>query len=389
MNEKILNRQAEFFDIRHAGNTAREIAQQPGMWRKLANILETQRNEISNFMNKVEKVHGLRIVFTGAGSSAFIGESMQMLLSGESGLRCEAVHTTDIVASPDSTLPDTPTLLVSYSRSGESPESIGTLRYAAKRVSKLFNIVFVCKEDSTVAKYASEAGDTLLLNMPPESCDQGFAMTSSVSCMALATWCVFGYRQLDAKLEYIRRLSDIAETEIDKMDESAQHISSWDFDRIVYLGSGALRGLAREAAIKMLELSAGDVNSGWDTPTGFRHGPKSVINASTVTVHLLSNIPHTRRYDDCLLDEVLRQRGENRVVTVSPVSKDAAPSDFNVIYALNEDMRGEIFTYIMDLLFVQLLALEKSIRLGKPTDNPAPGGEVNRVVKGIEIYELE
>ena len=389
IEEMMLNRSKGYYDSRGAGNTAREIAQQPVLWRKLADYLETRRSDIALFMDKMEKVHGLRTVFTGAGSSAFIGESMQMLLSGESSLLCEAVHTTDIVASPESTLAKVPTLLVSYSRSGESPESIGALKYAKKRIPELYNMVFVCKADSSVSKYAKGAGDTLLLNMPPESCDLGFAMTSSISCMALATWCVYGYKDMDRRLTSIRRLADIAEVEMDGLDKAAQTAATWEFDRIVFLGCGTLRGLAREAAIKMLELTAGDVNSGWDTPTGFRHGPKSVVNANTVTVHLMSNLQHTRKYDDSLLIEVLQQRSGNRTIAVAPDFKDAPSSDLDVSYSGSDEVTGEIFPYIMDLLFVQMLALEKSMLLSKTTDNPAPGGQVNRVVKGIEVYPLD
>lgn len=383
-----LNKSQDFFEERHAGHTAREIAQQPGVWRKLADYLETRRDDISAFMNQIEEVPGLRTIFTGAGSSAFIGESMQMLLAGELGLRCEAIHTTDIVASPDSTLHNLPTLLVSYSRSGESPESVGALQYAAKRISKLFNLVFVCKENSTVADYAVKTADTLVLHMPPESCDLGFAMTSSVSCMALATWCVFGYRELDRRLSGLRRFAAHAESAMVQLDVAAQKMAAWEFNRIVYLGCGALRGLAREAAVKMLELTAGEVNSGWDTPTGFRHGPKSVIHADTVTVHLLSNLPFTRRYDDDLVREVLEQRQANRVVAVASAFNERTAADLEVGYPPDEETNGEIYAYIMGLLFVQLLALEKSMALGKTTDNPCAGGQVNRVVKGIKIYDI-
>jgi len=388
MNTTLLNRDQEFFDAKHAGDTAREIAQQPDVWRKLADDLEMRRNDIAAFMEKIEEMPGLRTIFTGAGSSAFVGESMQMLLSGELGLRCEAVHTTDIVASPESTLLDVPTLIVSYSRSGESPESVGALQYAAKRVSELYNIIFVCKDNSSVANYAKDTSDTLVLNMPPESCDLGFAMTSSVSCMALATWCVFGYREFDERLSCVRAIADVVEAGIDALDADAQAVAAWNFDRIVYLGCGALRGLAHEAAIKMLELTAGVVNSGWDTPTGFRHGPKSVINDTTVTVHLLSNLPFTRRYDDSLLCETLRQRRGNKIIAVAPDFDGVDGLDKEVLYASGDGIAAEIYPYIMGLVFVQLLALEKSMLLGITTDNPCAGGEVNRVVKGVEIYPL-
>jgi len=356
------------YQSKNAGNTAREIAQQPAVWRALADALARRKDEIAAFMANHS---GLRTVFTGAGSSAFVGEAMQMLLNRELGLRAEAVHTTDIVATPDSVLFDTPTLLVSYSRSGESPESVGALRYAAKKINGLSNLVLVCKEYSSVARYAAGSAETLVLNMPPESCDLGFAMTSSVSCMALATWCAFGHKEFDQRLAHVRALADTVEKHFDAVCGKARQLATMDFDRLVYLGSGALRGLAREGAVKMLELTAGAVHAGWDTPTGFRHGPKSVINERTMTVHFISPLVFTRQYDRDVLDEIRRQQKGNLVIDVMP------------------DEESEISAYIMGLLFTQLFAMEKSVVLGCNTDSPFAGtGDVNRVVKGVKIYEL-
>lgn len=383
MSDTLLGRNQAHFDQLGAGNTAREIVQQPRLWRDLANALKEKRESIVQFMEKVCAVPSLRVIFTGAGSSAFIGESMQMLLAKELGLSGEAIHTTDIVTAQDATLLDVPTLIVSYSRSGESPESIGALEYATKKVSQLYNLVIVCKDDSSVARYAEQTSDTLVLKMPPESCDLGFAMTSSISCMALATWCAFGYREIEKRLDFIQSIADSVEAEMDTMDEQARIACKWGYDRAVFLGCGALRGLAREAAVKMLELTSGAVNAGWDSSTGFRHGPKSVINGSTLTVHLLSPLEHTRRYDNDLLTEVLRERKGNHVIAVGPeVDADA---DIKVSYA-QPNCCEEISAYLMGLVFVQLLALETSLEHGVTSDDPCAGGEVNRVVQGVTIY---
>jgi tagatose-6-phosphate ketose/aldose isomerase len=67
------------------------------------------------------------------------------------------------------------------------------------------------------------------------------------------------------------------------------------FERIVYLGSNALKGLAREAALKTLELSDGQVVAISDTPLGFRHGPKTIVNAQSLVVVMLGNDHYTRR----------------------------------------------------------------------------------------------
>ena len=389
MENKYLNRDAKYFAEKNATDTACEIANQPATWRKLADYLEANKEEITSFMARIGDIPNLRIMLTGAGSSAFIGESMSMLLANELGLASEAVHSTDIVAAPKATLLNVPTALISYSRSGESPESVGVLQYAGKRIDELFNIVFVCKDNSSVANTAKGLSDTLVLNMPPESCDLGFAMTASVSCMALATWCVFDYKNLSEKIAKIRQIADIAESEMDRLDQAALEIAQWTFDRIIYIGSGTLKGLAHEASIKMMELTAGVVHSGWDAPTGFRHGPKSVINDTTVTVHLLSTEQFTRRYDDCLAREVMGERKGNKVICVSPSFEECRGADAEVLYPDNGVACGEIYSYIMGLIFVQLLAMEKAIIQGNNVDSPSAGGEVNRVVKGVEVYELD
>lgn len=390
MGKPLLNRTEEFFDSAGAGNTAREIARQPDVWRKMAADLDLKRGEITEFMTRAMSVHGLRIVFSGAGSSAFLGESVQQLLFAETDKRVEAIHTTDIVATPECTLKDVPTLLVSYSRSGESPESVCALDYAAAKIKNLFNLVFVCKKNSSVADRASKMPDTLVLNMPPEACDLGFAMTSSVSSMALGTWLAFGGDRMKEREEAVLSLADSTEKELNALDDQAREICGWDFDRIAYLGSGELRGLGREGAVKMLELTAGRVNAVWDAPMSFRHGPKSVVNDNTVTVHLLSERRGTRRYDDGLLEEMIRQKKGNRIISVrSNSSQKTNGADIDVCYSVPEGVDPVMASYIKGLVFVQLLALEKSLFLGSKTDDPCAGGEVNRVVRGVAIYPLD
>ena len=373
-----------------AENTWKEIRQQPGVWCKMADGLTARKAEICDFLQRVEKVENLRTVFTGAGSSAFIGESLQQQIIKEGGLWSEAIHTTDIVSSPQSTLYDVPTLIVSYSRSGESPESVGALKYAALRITKLYNIIISCKRDSSLSRYAEKISDTLLLYMPPECCDLGFAMTSSVSSMALATWCIFGWKEFNKRIEWVRRLSNAVEDVFEHIFECALKTAAWDFDRIIYLGSGPLRGLAREAAVKILELTGGKIVAQWDTPMGFRHGPKSIINKKTVTVHFIAQDPHTYNYDMDVLKEIINQRKGNRVIRVGVQSaaQECSLADMDVLYKKTQSTLGDMSAHIMGLVFAQLLGLVKSVNLGLKADNPSEEGDISRIVKGVNIYPL-
>ncbi len=391
--EKILFGKSEgYYRDRGAILTAGEIAQQPAVWRKAADNMLSRKAEIKEFMDEVMSIKDLRIVFTGAGSSAFIGEAMMFMLANELGIRTEAVHSTDIISAPDSTLFDVPTLLISYGRSGESPESKAVIDFAAKRIKNLYNIVIVCDKNSTLASMGRRMENSMVLDMPEESSDKGFAMTSSVSCMALATWCLFHYKDIEKYASYIKLIADSMSQQMDEIAAKAEEIARVDYRRIFWLGTGALKGLAREAAIKSMELSDGYVNSGYDAPTGFRHGPKTVINNETITVHFLSNQEYSLRYDVDLAEEVIHEKDKNVVVTVKPESKKDATSgeDYEVIYKIPAMLpaNSEIGAYIGSLLFAQLLSMMKSLEKGYMTDSPCKKGTVNRVVKGIVIYDI-
>lgn len=393
MEKKLFGRSVGFYEVHSCKYTAAEIAQQPEVWMELADMLMERRTEICAFMDRALKEKDLRIIMTGAGSSAFIGETFQFLLGKELGIWTENIHTTDIVSVPESVLSDVPTLLISYARSGESPESIAAVKFAEKKVKNLYNIIIVCDENSSLAKYGREIEKSLVLYMPSRTCDKGFAMTSSVSSMSLATWCLFHYQDMEKYTQYVRAFSKAMTEQIDALAGKAEQIAGNDYRRLIWLGSGALKGLGREGAVKSMELTNGYVHAGYDAPTGFRHGPKTVLNEETLTVHLISNQSYTRKYDADLANEVIREKQGNIVVTVKPepLCQDIQGEDYEVVYRIPEIVPedSEMGAYIFSLVFLQLLSMEKSLKIGCTTDNPCPKGEVNRVVQGIRIYDLE
>lgn len=387
MIEQQYGRDETFFLEHSALTTAKEILQQPALWRNLAQLLMKQSQEIDAFMSRLEKLSDLRIILTGAGSSAFIGESLQMMLGRGYGLRSEAIATTDIVSAPEAVLFDVPTLLVSFSRSGESPESMEALKLASKHVNKLYNLVVVCKKESSLAAMAAQSGDTLILDMPEGSSDLGFAMTSSVSCMMLGTYMALSGIQASRYAEYIHQLADSVEKEFKAMDNLARDIASFPYDRMIYLGSGGLKGLAHEGAVKSLELTNGKVNASYESPMGFRHGPKTVINKRTLTVHFISPLLKTRLYDLDLLHELVEQKEENKQAAIADKNGDMPSGlDYVFLYEPFGTEHQELTAYIKGLLFLQLISLEKSMESGTPTDNPSVGGQVSRVVRGVKIH---
>ena len=52
-------------------------------------------------------------------------------------------------------------------------------------------------------------------------------------------------------------------------------------------------------------------------------------------------------------------------------------------------IKNNVILGMQYLAFGQILALKKSLSLGITPDNPCPTGEVNRVVKGVTIYQFK
>jgi tagatose-6-phosphate ketose/aldose isomerase len=75
---------------------------------------------------------------------------------------------------------------------------------------------------------------------------------------------------------------------------------------------------------------------------------------------------------------------------VRPLESPTVPNaDANVLYETDGyKAAGEVCAGVQGLVFMQLLAMFKSLALGITTDNPSPSGKVNRVVKGVAVYPL-
>lgn len=395
-----------FYTDRDAGFTAEEIAQQPRLWTELGTIMAAKQGEIASFLARTGDLKKRRIVFTGAGSSAFIGDALAPLVGNDAGLHIESVPTTDIVSAPDSYLfADIPTLLVSFARSGNSPESVGAVNYARAIVSDLYEVAITCDPASKLYDYTSQSDKSLILVMPEGSNDKGFAMTSSVSCMLLAGYLLFagdasgranggstGGGTGDSTgdlLPDIDLLAQSVSAAASGYAEVAQRYAERDFDRIAFLGSGFLKSIAHEASLKMMELTNGIVNGSFESSTGFRHGPKSVIKDKTITVHLVSPDPFTARYDLDLLREVYRQKKQNLVIAIGGEDAGELVGDEILRVATQDYRAGKSLCVGLEMLvFCQIFALYTSLSLGITTDNPSPTGEVNRVVQGVTVYEL-
>lgn len=370
-------------------NTANEIYQQPELWLETVGIIEKNKEDIIKFFNGFEKSKNTRIIFTGAGTSAYVGDVAVPYLNSKYDYRFEAIPTTDIVTNPKEYLePDTTTILVSFARSGNSPESIATYNLAEKIVKNINHVFITCNPNGEMAKLSKKNDNILLLLMPEKSNDKGFAMTSSFTNMLLASLLVFDIDSLEENKLKVEKLSKLGQGIIDNSYESVEPLIHLNYERFVFLGSGSLKGIAKESGLKVLELTRGKTISHYESVLGFRHGPKSIVNDNTLIFIYMSDDEYTRKYDMDMIKELHGNPGNHKVITISKsYDKELEKySDCN-IYLTNENVDiNEAYLSIVYILYAQIFALKSSLQQGIEPDNPSPDGVVNRVVKGVTIY---
>ena len=373
--------------LRGAGATVREIAQQPALWRQVAEDVAARAGEAARFLAPLLALPDLRIVLAGAGTSAFAGQVLAPALARRLGRRVDAVATTDIVSNPEEVFAeDVPTLLVSLARSGDSPESVAATALAEQCLTAVHHLVVTCNPEGRLSRDHAATDDSFVLLMPEQANDQGFAMTSSFTCMVLATWLTLDPGLVDAGL--VERLAQAGEHVLAERAAAVRDLAGVGYQRLVYLGSGSLSALARESALKLLELTAGEVVSYFDSALGFRHGPKSVLDDRTLAVVYLSNDPYTRQYDEDIAEELRGTLGLDGVLVVT-ARPSARLGTEGVWQVPGLDEAADVLVALPFVLVAQLLALRFSLHLGRTPDNPFPAGEVNRVVEGVTVHPLD
>jgi tagatose-6-phosphate ketose/aldose isomerase len=361
--------------------TAREISQQPAVWVDIERLMAGNAAALRGFLDPLLRRADLRVVLTGAGTSSFVGECLAPSLN-RAGLAANAVSSTDLVASPHSWVrKQAPTLLVSFARSGNSPESVAAVTVVEQAVSECHHLIVTCNREGALSRRAQGARNAHVLMLPEETNDRGFAMTSSFSGMLLAAATAFGLlRDMQASL-YAQWARDI----LGRAVPLATSLAAAGYERVVYLGSNECKGLAREAALKMLELSDGKVITLAETPLGFRHGPKTIVNGKTLVVMFLSNEPYARRYEIDVLKELRADGVAARVVAVDAGGGETA-AHAERLPVPGAASAADLALCLPYAVFAQVLAFMQSLALQLKPDLPNAKGVVNRVVQGFSIY---
>ena len=361
--------------------TYTEILNQADTWLEVYNLYEKRKNDIEKFLKKVGK--DCKVIFTGAGTSEYVGNIALDYLKTHGEFEFESVATTDLVSAPYLHFEkNQKTLLVSFARSGNSPESLAAVKLGKQIVDDFYNLPITCAKEGKLAQALKDDENSYVFLEPEITNDKGFAMTNSFSSMLLATLLIFDTKTKNKK-EIVDKISKLGKEIYNNLEE-IENLVNFDFNRVVYLGSGPLGKLTKEARLKILELTAGEVATIWESSMGFRHGPKSFVDENTLVISFVSSNPYTRLYDLDILDEIANDKIAKKIIGISNSKLDR---DYELIF--EEDGLDDVYLCPAYIIIGQIIALVTSLRVGNTPDNPSRTHTVNRVVKGVTIHDYK
>jgi len=372
--------------------TPNEILRQPSTWRRTHKICTERRPELSHFLRTVgigaEQGSRPVVFLVGAGTSDYVGRALTPLLHRL--WRCEvwAVPSTDLLTNfEDLVFADRPYVWISFSRSGDSSEGLAVLEAAIKKYTQVRHVVVTCNQQGRMAAVCKKKPDsTFLLALDDTANDLGLAMTSSYTNMVVAGQCLAHVFSPDDYVDPFSMLLRAGERFLERAQEVANAIAQEDFSKVCFVGSGVLRAVGLESALKLLELTAGKITTVSESTLGLRHGPMSALDQNTVFVSFLSQDLHRRKYELDLIEEVRGKRLVKLLVVVTPESTNQLDRLADHVLSLNTPDLADDYRAPVDVILAQLLGLFCSLRLGLQPDCPSPNGAISRVVSHVNIY---
>jgi tagatose-6-phosphate ketose/aldose isomerase len=372
-------------------HTPREIAQQPDTWGKTFELFCNQRAGIQDFLESAgvrgESGSPVIVYLVGAGTSDYTGRAISCLLRKHWQCEVIAVPSTDLLTHMDQVIvPGRKYLWVSFSRSGDSSEGVAVLEKARERFPNIHHIVISSNPNGRMLKDSDGHPNTLGICMIDEANDRGLAMTSSFSNMVIFGQCMAHIQNIDGYEPVLRKLVAAGKSLLPRAADCAASVAKQGYKKACFVGSGTLREVARESALKVLEMTAGKTLTMTESALGLRHGPMAALDDQSLFVCFLSGDKSVQGYERDLLREIGSKKIARRRIVVggSELATDSYAEDYLApagVTGIADEYRAPV-----DVMFGQLLGLFSSMQWKLMPDSPSPGGVITRVVEKVNIY---
>ena len=374
-------------------HTPAEIAQQPATWLSTFELFQERRAEIRHFLHtaglQLEASSRPTVFLVGAGTSDYIGRSLTQLLRRLWQCEVLAVPSTDLLTNlEDWLVPGRRYLWISFSRSGESPEGVALLQRALETHPDIYHLIVCCNAEGRMLRDTTGRKHVMGVPLPGAVQDRGLAMTSSFSNMVVFGQCLANIENPGAFQSTLDQLVESGKSFLQTAAESAAGLAARPFKKACFVGSGPLKAVAKESALKLLELTSGKIQTMSESALGLRHGPMAALDEEALFVSFLSGEQTVQNYEIMLLEEIGRKRlAKMRVVVCQNPSPNLRTRAEQVLAFKTSTPLPDDYRPPLDVIVGQLLGLFFSMRWDLKPDLPSPSGAISRVVPNILIHK--
>jgi tagatose-6-phosphate ketose/aldose isomerase len=371
--------------------TPAEIAQQPDTWLSTLEIFEQNQQRIVAFLEQtgVRKALEQRptVLLVGAGTSDYVARALEFILRQNWGCEVAAVASTDLLPNMESyVIPGKHSLWISFSRSGDSPEGVAVVEQALKLYPNVSHLVVTCNAKARMASLCEAADTASVVVLDDAVNDRSLAMTSSFTNMVVMGQCLAHAWSLDEYKPVLQEMVRSGRVLLESAAELVEQLAASGHGRICLVGGGPLASVAKESALKVLEMTAGKVKTMSETVLGLRHGPMAALDAETLFVCFVDSESRRAQYAKDLLREIGAKRVVTERIAVGLRAFEAELSPHCERYLAVEGTVADVYRPALDVIFGQLLGLFCSVAHGMSPDSPSPDGVINRVVQKFQIY---
>jgi tagatose-6-phosphate ketose/aldose isomerase len=364
-------------------HTLREICQQPWTWIRTAELMQQFDRVLSPVVERISS-----LVLSGSGSPEFAGDCVRLVLQKELSVNAQVIPGGTILTHGSHAVTiGRPGLMVSMARSGDSPESVGALALMLKTEPRFRHLILTCNRQGSLASTFREDSRVTVIALDDCTNDRSLVMTSSFTNLVMAARFLGLIAEPARYLSICNALSRTASALLQEHFGTLAQVGKAPFRRVLFLGSGPRFAVARETALKMLEITAGRVTTSCETYLGLRHGPMSAVNEDTLIVCFLSTEPKVQAYESDVLRELAqKQLGLFRLMVGKDVPKElVCAKDIVISYQGAEELADNDMP-VLDAVVGQLMAFFRCLQEGLQPDAPSQSGVIHRVVQGFPLH---
>ena len=340
---------------RHAeSNTWKEILSQGVVWRQVLDYL-CEGPAIDKIL--AARKDSTARLFIGCGTSFYLAEAAAISWTLLTGQVARAIPASEILLFPKLLQAEEPQAVV-ISRSGRTSEAVRAAHLLRNELH-IPTVGITCAENSDL----QQACD---LSLVLRACDENSTvMTRSFTSMLLALQVLAARQAKDC--EFVESLRGVAEQfsrTINYLVERMEaFVATHMFADYVFLGQGPFYGIAREAALKVMEMSCSYSQS--FHALEFRHGPKAIVSPATCLTFFLSDAG--QKAESEVLAEMKELGGTIVTVCNRADSETRKNSDLVVELELPADGLALAAPYVVPC---QLMGFLSGLKKGLNPDQP-------------------